>query len=448
MWSKFKRFLEPPTYNDEEKALVTSLLNSVIIIILCFAVLINIILPLINPTANYVTSLLLLGVTIALFVFLRYGGYRGVQISSVVLCLAIWAVVTMNGWEDEGLRNMASVVYFVLTIIAGLLLGGRGVIFFGVLSIISAFTMYYGESIGLVTVLPRGVTFNDWVKFSLIELTVMYLVHFAVKRLTEALYKLRVSERMLVERADELSLANRQLRTLAKAKDEFIANVSHELRSPITSLNMYEDLLARRPDRLEQYLPILRRETARLGALIEDLLDISQLQQGRVQLKLESFDMNNLVEEYVVDRTPLAEARELTLKYSAVPNLPPVNGDRSLVGQSISILLTNSLNYTPSGGKVYVSTETRFVDGRQWVGYIVHDTGPGISLEDQERIFSRFYRGQIGKHSGFSGTGLGLAIAKEIVDRHNGNIEVRSEGVNGKGATFSVWLPSVEKTDE
>ena len=211
---------------------------------------------------------------------------------------------------------------------------------------------------------------------------------------------------------------------------------------------MYEDLLARRPDRLEQYLPILRRETARLGALIEDLLDISQLQQGRVQLKLESFDMNNLVEEYLVDRTPLAEARELTLKYSPVPNLPQVNGDRSLVGQSISILLTNSLNYTPSGGKVYVSTETRFVDGRQWVGYIVHDTGPGISLEDQERIFSRFYRGQIGKHSGFSGTGLGLAIAKEIVDRHNGNIEVRSEGVNGKGATFSVWLPSVEKTDE
>jgi signal transduction histidine kinase len=360
------------------------------------------------------------------------------------LCLSIWIIVTLNGWNDEGLRNMASVVYFVLTIIAGLLLGRKGVIFFGLLSIFSAFSMYYGEVAGLVAVPSRGVIFTDWIKFTIIQLTVMYLVHYAVKRLTDALDKLRISERMLEERAEELAKANRQLRTLAQAKDEFIANVSHELRSPITSLNMYEDLLARRPDRLQQYLPILRRETSRLGTLIEDLLDISQLQQGRTALKLGSFDLNELVTEYVVDRKPIAEARELKLQFTKVNDLPELTGDRSLLGQSISILLTNSLNYTPSGGKVYVSTQSRYVDGQQWVGYIVHDTGPGISVEDQEKIFSRFYRGQIGRHSGFSGTGLGLAIAKEIVERHNGYIEVRSEGIAGKGATFNVWLPAAE----
>jgi len=182
----------------------------------------------------------------------------------------------------------------------------------------------------------------------------------------------------------------------------------------------------------------------RLGALIEDLLNISRFDQGRVGLKLEAFDLNELVQEYVIDRTPLAEARGLDLVYTEVADLPRVTGDRSLLGQSISILLTNSLNYTPAGGSVYVSTEARYVDGHQWVGFVVHDTGPGISEEDQTRLFTRFYRGQIGRRSGYSGTGLGLAIAKEIIERHHGFIEVRSEGVPGKGATFNVWLQTEE----
>ncbi|MDF1515707.1 MAG: HAMP domain-containing sensor histidine kinase, partial [Anaerolineae bacterium] len=174
---------------------------------------------------------------------------------------------------------------------------------------------------------------------------------------------------------------------------------------------------------------------------IEDLLSISQLEQERVELKLETFDLNDLIKEYVIDRTPLAESRELRLNYLEVSNLPLLEGDRNLLGQAISILLTNSLNYTPAGGAVYIRAETRYVDGRQWVGFVVHDTGPGISAEDQERLFTRFYRGKIGRRSGFSGTGLGLAIAKEIIDRHKGRIEVRSEGIPGKGATFYVWLP-------
>lgn len=444
MWSKLKQFISPPKYQDEEKALVTSLLNTIILFVLGFAIFINVILPFINPAANYLTSLSLMVVVIALFVYIRYGGYRAVKISSVVLCLALWAIVTLNGWADDGLRNMASIIYFVLTIVAGLLLGGNGAIIFGLLSISGAFIIYYGEINGLVHVEPRGVIFGDWVKFVLIEVLVMLLVRFAVKRLLEAIDRLRLSERMLVERAEELGTANRKLRTLGKAKDEFVANVSHELRSPITSMTMYEDLLTRRPDRLNQYLPVLKRETLRLGELIEDLLSISRLDQGRVELKLETFDLNELIQEFVVDRTPLAETRGLALDYTEMTGLPSVTGDRGLLGQSISILLTNSLNYTPAGGRVYVSSDIRHVDGRPWVGFIIHDTGPGITEEDQKRLFTRFYRGQIGRRSGYSGTGLGLAIAKEIIERHRGHIEVRSEGIPGKGATFNVWLPAGE----
>jgi signal transduction histidine kinase len=444
MWIKFKQFVSPPKYQDEEKALVTSLLNSVILIFVVFTVLINIILPFINPSANYITSLGLMIIAIVLFVLIRYGGYRAVQLSSIVFCLALWIIVTLNGWSDEGLRNMASGVYFMLTIVAGLLLGGEGAIYFGLLSIAGASIIYFGEIQGAISFAPRGVSLPDLIKFILVEITVMFLVRFAVKRLMAALNKLRINERMLAERAEELGTANRQLRKLAQAKDEFIANVSHELRSPITSLHMYEDLLGRRPDRIDQYMPIIRRETARLGGLIDDLLNISQLQQDGVELRLERFDLNALVKEYVNDRRPIAESRGLSLTYEEKMRLPSILGDRNLLGQSISILLTNSMNYTPSGGRVYISTDTRFLDGHNWVGFIIHDTGPGITVEDQEHLFSRFYRGRIGRNSGHPGTGLGLAIAKEIIERHKGSIEVRSKGLPGKGATFYIWLPSDE----
>lgn len=226
MWSKLKQFLTPPKFEDEEKALVTSLLNSIFLIFVGLAVVINIILPFINPEANYLTSVALLIISVVLFFSIRVGGYRAIQISSIIFCLALWVIVTLNSWDDNGLRNMASLTYFVLTIVAGLLLGGQGAVVFGILSIIGAYIVYYGESTGMLIVVPRSVTFYDWVKFVLVELTVMFLVRFAVKRLLLAMDQLRVSERLLAERAEELSTANRKLRSLAKAKDEFIANVS------------------------------------------------------------------------------------------------------------------------------------------------------------------------------------------------------------------------------
>jgi signal transduction histidine kinase len=107
----------------------------------------------------------------------------------------------------------------------------------------------------------------------------------------------------------------------------------------------------------------------------------------------------------------------------------------------LSILLSNALNYVPAGGQVTVSTHTSESGGQDWVQFSVSDTGPGIAAEEQAMVFERFTRGIAGRVSGTPGTGLGLSIAREIVDRHQGRIEVSSEGVPGKGATFTVWLP-------
>ena len=110
----------------------------------------------------------------------------------------------------------------------------------------------------------------------------------------------------------------------------------------------------------------------------------------------------------------------------------------------IICLVTKAFSYTPAAGQVTVSTTVREQQGQKWAGIAVSDTGPGITAQDQEHLFTRFYRGQAGRDSGKSGTGLGLAIAHEIVKRHSGMIEVESAGIAGQGTTFSIWLPVLE----
>ena len=112
-----------------------------------------------------------------------------------------------------------------------------------------------------------------------------------------------------------------------------------------------------------------------------------------------------------------------------------------MTGQVLSAILTNAMNYTPAGGSITVSTQMEENQGRMWTGFAISDTGPGIPVEDQQRLFERFFRGKTGRASSSPGTGLGLSIAREIIYRHGGRIEVQQRRLPGKGTTFSVWLP-------
>ena len=239
----------------------------------------------------------------------------------------------------------------------------------------------------------------------------------------------------------ELAATNEQLRVLGAVKDEFVANVSHELRTPIANINLYLHLLTLRPEKRDEYLATLKRETARLGNLIEGLLELSRLDQDRVQFNLAPLDLNTLTREYVTDRAILAESKGLTLAWQSEADLPLVYADSNLTGQVLGILLTNALNYTPTGGRVVVQTRRDQADGHLRAGFSVSDTGPGIARAEQFQLFTRFYRGKSGRESGVAGTGLGLAIAQEIIERQHGEIVVDSAGLPGQGATFSVWLP-------
>jgi signal transduction histidine kinase len=243
-------------------------------------------------------------------------------------------------------------------------------------------------------------------------------------------------------------VANEDLTTLASLKDEFVANVSHELRTPITSIMLYHSLLEARPGDTSRFVVHLKRETERLARLIEDLLYISRLEQGRTNYVPDRLDLNRLVQNYIHDRTPLAGRHQLSLNMSLDPDLPPVFADEKMIDQVLSILLTNAMNYTPAGGTITVATGSLTADGHAWSGFKVIDNGPGINPVDQKHIFERFYRGKAGHESTVAGTGLGLSIARTIIDKHDGKLELFSAGVPGEGTTFCVWLPVMSGGNE
>ncbi len=248
-------------------------------------------------------------------------------------------------------------------------------------------------------------------------------------------------ERRVFERTEELEIVNRRLEQLVRMKDEFVSNVSHELRTPITSLKFYNRLAKDTAERREEYLVRMDRETSRLANIIEDLLRLSRLDQGREDISFEPVDLRQVAATLIIDRGPIAEEAGIELITPDPMSPAVVEVDSSMIGQALSILLTNAINYTPKGGQITVSTKQMELENTHWLGLSVQDTGPGIPAEEQVQLFERFFRGRVGRESGVPGTGLGLAIVKEIVDRHAGRVEVRSEGVPGKGSEFILWFP-------
>ena len=249
----------------------------------------------------------------------------------------------------------------------------------------------------------------------------------------------------LTQREADLRAANERLTELDRLKSKFVSNVSHELRTPLGNIKLYLELLegaddARRP----RYMATLTRETDLLYSLIEDLLQLSRLDQGTAIPSPQRVDLGELVTQLVGDRVAQAQQKGLTLAAEVSPELPPAVAGIRMLRQVFSNLITNAMNYTPAGGSVTVragvAAPAPSPDGPAWLAVSVTDTGLGISAEDQAHLFERFYRGEAARVSKAQGTGLGLAICDEIVRRHRGRITVESQ--QGEGTTITVWLPA------
>lgn len=234
------------------------------------------------------------------------------------------------------------------------------------------------------------------------------------------------------------------LKEVQRMKEAFVSNVSHELRTPISVLMLYHGTLTLKPDKFEELKDKIAREIRRLNLIIEDLLRLSRLDQGHVRLDAKPVSLNQLVADGVADRQILAAEKQIAL--TLAQNQDPIMtiGDPGLLSQVLSVLITNALNYTPAGGHITVGSVFWSASEPALVGFSVKDDGPGIPLDEQQKLFDRFYRGTTGRDSKAPGTGLGLAIAQEIVTRHRGEITVDS--LPGQGSTFTVWLPAAPET--
>jgi PAS domain S-box-containing protein len=233
------------------------------------------------------------------------------------------------------------------------------------------------------------------------------------------------------------------LKELDRLKSQFVSDVSHELRTPLTNIRLYLDLLDK--DNLSAkehgYMATLMRESERLAHLIDDLLSLSRLDAGATPVAHEQVNINRLCEALVSDRQTLAANRGLELSFEPDKAIPEIVGDRRLLSQVFTNLLTNAMNYTPDGGSIKVSTRTLTNDKGDWVIIDFLDSGLGITTDEQPMIFRRFYRGAASRATKSAGTGLGLAICRQIAELHGGQVTVVSKG-HKKGSLFSVWLPS------
>jgi signal transduction histidine kinase/HAMP domain-containing protein len=226
---------------------------------------------------------------------------------------------------------------------------------------------------------------------------------------------------------------------LERAKSEFVAMASHELRSPLTSIKGFVELLDRSSEnmstRQREFVDIILRSTDRLVELVNDLLDVARIEADRVEIVRRPIDVGEAVREVVELMGPRLEEKSQHLGVYVAPTLPLADADPGRIRQIVANLLTNAHMYTQEGGRIHIGVEPE----RAWIQIVVEDSGVGMTAEETERVFERFYRGVDGSRAG-PGTGLGLSIVKSLVEMHDGQIEVQSRP--GRGTSFRVLLPA------
>lgn len=240
----------------------------------------------------------------------------------------------------------------------------------------------------------------------------------------------------LVRTAEELSHLNRR-------KDDFISTVSHELKTPLTTIKGFASVLASGgagplEDQQKRFLGIIHAAVERLQALIHHLLDVSKLESGGVKMAFKSVSLPELIRKCLEGSSLQMAHKRIGLKTSIPSGLPLVRADASWISQVLDNLLTNAIKFTPGGGRIEVSA----LDKGQYVLISVEDSGVGIPPEEKGRIFDKFYRVPAHSQMNQPGTGLGLAIAKSVVEQHGGKIWVDSEP--GKGSRFSFVLAAAD----
>lgn len=253
--------------------------------------------------------------------------------------------------------------------------------------------------------------------------------------------------------ADRFNLMAQEVKASRQAQRDFVANVSHDLKTPLTSIQGFSQAIldgaAEDEQARNRAAQVINEEAGHMARLVDDLLDLARIEAGQAVMARDPVDLGELLRGCMEKMALRAQRGEVTLDLQLDDN-PMVNGDRDRLAQVFTNLLDNALSHTPPQGRVVLAARSvaeevgkRGQEARTVAEITVSDTGAGIPPEELPRIFERFYRGDKSRTKGGRGAGLGLAIAKEIVQAHGGHIEV--ESVVGLGTKFTIKFPQIQE---
>jgi PAS domain S-box-containing protein len=230
-----------------------------------------------------------------------------------------------------------------------------------------------------------------------------------------------------------------QQRVADEARNAFITQVTHELRAPLTNIRLSAETAIEDgeedPQARAKCLNVINQEAKRLERVVSDMLSVSEIEAGSLNLNKDDVRLDVLFSELEADYAEQAQARGVALELNLPPKIPVITGDRDKIALAVHNLVNNAIKYTPEGGQVTVNVEVE--NGDVIIG--VTDSGIGIAESDVERVFEKFYRARDERLADITGSGLGLALAREVVRLHGGDIRVESE--IDKGSTFTLTLP-------
>ncbi|WP_440953711.1 PAS domain S-box protein [Methanococcoides sp. FTZ1] len=249
------------------------------------------------------------------------------------------------------------------------------------------------------------------------------------------------AEEAMIKYAEELAAANEELKSLDKMKDEFLSNVSHELKTPLTSIKGYTELISEGSlgpltDKQKEVETTVLRNAERLKRLVDSLLYISRVQSGNVKYNFEPVSIAEIIDMTLLDLKIQIQNKQLKVERNIPDELPLINGDRDKLTDTFTNIVDNSIKFTPEGGTLSFTVE----EEEEYLHIMLKDTGIGIPPDLITMLFRRFYQIDATRKRKYGGTGLGLYICKEIVTAHNGKIWAESEGEN-KGTEIHIQLP-------
>jgi signal transduction histidine kinase len=364
-----------------------------------------------------------------LFSFAPFGGRA--QSANAYVSVGIPAAVAFAGANQILARNIAALGLVAGLALAAAWVGGNLFIVRQIQALVRATKRVAAGELGVRTGLPQGQG----------ELSQLAGAFDQMAESLERAHERRLLEEELRRKNYQLEQQNLAIQEANRLKTEFVSMVSHELRTPLTSIQGYAELMLedeRITEEQRESLTIVKKNSNRLLALINDLLDLSRIEAGRLDLHRTSLDLARLIPEVAGSLRPLIEAKRQRLRLELGDALPAVWADADRVTQILTNLISNAHKYTLVEGSITVAAQRD--DG--FVRVDVSDTGIGLSPEDQAQLFTKFFTAHHRSPQAGGGTGLGLVITRLLVELHGGRITVSS--APGQGSTFSFSLPALE----